>query len=179
MDALQHSYGAEPMHHQLLFNFPMNHCCPVVSPLSNRCLDSTPPAAAWLTVSPPHHRLPTPIKRAPISTSPHCAHHSPPLLSSPAHLKHPLVEELQPPPRSTVARPSKPLRRLVPTGVEIPVPSSCFPRHRGEVPRTGTRASRAPVSFGHCSSTWSTMDCELKTSQWSTGPCTRSTIFLF
>jgi hypothetical protein len=82
MDALLHPYGAEPTHHQLLFNFPMNHRCPVVSPSSNRCLDSAPPAAASPTVSPPHHPLPTPIKRAPISASPHRARRSPPFLTS-------------------------------------------------------------------------------------------------
>jgi hypothetical protein len=54
MDALPPPYGAEPTRHQLLFNFPMNHHCPVVSPSSNRCLDSAPPAVASPTVSPPH-----------------------------------------------------------------------------------------------------------------------------
>jgi hypothetical protein len=82
MDALPHPYGAEPMHHRLLFNFPMNRRCPVVSPSSNRCLDSTPPAAAWPTVSTPHHRLSTPIKCAPVSGSPHHARRSPPFLTS-------------------------------------------------------------------------------------------------
>jgi hypothetical protein len=53
MDALPHPYGAEPTHHRLLFNFPMNRRYPVVSPSSNRCLDSAPPAAASPTISPP------------------------------------------------------------------------------------------------------------------------------
>jgi hypothetical protein len=82
MDALPHSNGAEPTHHRLLFNFPMNRRCPVVSTSSIRCLDSAPPAAAWLTISPPHHHLPTPIKHTPISASPHRACHSPPFLTS-------------------------------------------------------------------------------------------------
>jgi hypothetical protein len=82
MDALPHPYGAEPTCHQLLFNFPINRRCPVVSPSINRCLDNASPTAASPIVSPPHHRLPTPIKCAPVSTSPHRARRSPPFLTS-------------------------------------------------------------------------------------------------
>jgi hypothetical protein len=82
MDALPHPYGAEPTCHQLLFNFPMNHHCPVVSPSSNWCLDSAPPAVASPTVSPPHHHLSTPIKCALVSASPRCTRCSPPFLTS-------------------------------------------------------------------------------------------------
>jgi hypothetical protein len=82
MDALLHPYGAEPTCHRHLFNFPKNRRSPNVSPSSNRCLDSAPLTTAWPTVSPPHHRLPTPIKCAPVSASPHRARCSPPFLTS-------------------------------------------------------------------------------------------------
>jgi hypothetical protein len=78
MDALPHPYGAEPMRHQLLFNFPMNRRYPVVSPLNNRCLDSAPPAAASPTVLPRH----------PYKTCPSLHHSTPrPLLPSFPHLR--------------------------------------------------------------------------------------------
>jgi hypothetical protein len=165
------------MCHQLLFNFPMNRRYPIVSPSSNRRLDSAPPVVAWLNISPPHHRLPNPIKRAPISAPPHHARRSPPFLTS---------EPRAPSHRGTLVAtsvyhrpPSGPLRRLMPTGVEIPVPSSCFSRHHGEVPRKGTPVSRAPVSSDHYSCPWSTVDCEPMSGQWPTGPCARSIISLF
>jgi hypothetical protein len=143
MDALPHPYGAEPTHHRLLFNFPMNRCCPVVSPSSKRRLDSAPLAAAWLIVSPPNHCLPTPIKRAPVSASPHRALRSPPFLTSaprapsrrgtPASTSVHRRPTVGAPPPSHANRGRDPLPLLL-----LPAPSWRDPAHRNIIePRSG------------------------------------------